>query len=78
MHVRLKTLLLLVWPLLLVVAAAYVPWSTGGLPVLPGSHTMASETAAEPYGFRPGSASPTIIGPTFATSPLLNQSRSSF
>ena len=32
MHIRLKTLLLLVSPLLLVVAAAYIQWGTVGLP----------------------------------------------
>ena len=35
MHIRLKTFLLLVSPLLLVVAAAYVQWGTVGLPALP-------------------------------------------
>ena len=51
MHVRLKTLLLLVSPLLLAVAAAYVQWGTAGLPVLPVSSSMTPETAAGPYGF---------------------------
>jgi sulfoxide reductase catalytic subunit YedY len=51
MHIRLKTLLLLVSPLLLAVAAAYVQWGTVGLPVLPVSPTMTPETAAGPYGF---------------------------
>ena len=51
MHIRLKTLLLLVSPLLLLVAAAYIQWGTVGLPALPTSPTMTPETAAEPYGF---------------------------
>ena len=51
MHIRLKTLLLLVSPLLLAVAAAYIQWGTVGLPSLPASPTMTPETAAEPYGF---------------------------
>ena len=51
MHVRVKTLLLLVSPLLLAVAAAYVQLGTAGLPVLPVSSSMTPETAAGPYGF---------------------------
>ena len=51
MHIRLKTLLLLVSPLLLVVAAAYIQWGTVGLPALSTGPTMIPETAAEPYGF---------------------------
>ena len=51
MHIRLKTLLLLVSPLLLLVAAAYIQWGTVGLPTLATSPTMTPETAAEPYGF---------------------------
>ena len=37
MHVRFKTLLLLVSPLLLLVAAAYIQWGTVGLPPVPPS-----------------------------------------
>jgi len=51
MYVRLKTFLLLVSPLLLLVAAAYLQWGTVGLPTLATSPTMTPETAAEPYGF---------------------------
>lgn len=51
MRIRLKTFLLIVSPLLLVVAAAYVQWGTVGLPTLPTSPTMTPETAAEPHGF---------------------------
>jgi DMSO/TMAO reductase YedYZ molybdopterin-dependent catalytic subunit/thiosulfate reductase cytochrome b subunit len=51
MHIKLKTLLLIVSPLLLSVAAAYVQWGTGGLPALPTTPTMTAETAMEPYGF---------------------------
>ena len=51
MHIRLKTLLLLVSPLLLLVAAAYIQWGTVGLPPVPPSPALTPETAAEPYGF---------------------------
>ena len=51
MHLRLKTFLLIVSPLLLVVATAYVQWGTVGLPTLTTGPTMIPETAAEPYGF---------------------------
>ncbi|MFI5167990.1 MAG: molybdopterin-dependent oxidoreductase [Thermoanaerobaculales bacterium] len=51
MHIRLRTLLLLVTPLLLLVAAAYVQWGTIGLPVLPASPTMTPDMATGPYGF---------------------------
>jgi sulfoxide reductase catalytic subunit YedY len=51
MHVRLKTFLLLISPLLLMVAAAYVQWGTLGLPALPAGPPITPETAAEPYGF---------------------------
>ena len=40
MHIRLKTLLLLVSPLLLAIAAAHIQWGTEGLPVLPTSPTI--------------------------------------
>lgn len=51
MQIRLKTFLLIVSPLLLVFATAYVQWGTVGLPALPTSPTMIPETAAEPFGF---------------------------
>jgi sulfoxide reductase catalytic subunit YedY len=51
MRVRLRTLLLLVSPLLLVIAAAYIQWGTVGLPALATSPTMTLETMTEPYGF---------------------------
>ena len=51
MHIRLKSLLLLVSPLLLLVAAAYIQWGTAGLPPLPAAPTLTPETAAAPYGF---------------------------
>jgi thiosulfate reductase cytochrome b subunit len=51
MHVRVKTLLLLVSPLVLVVAAAYIQWGAVGLPALPVRLAKAPETAAEPHGF---------------------------
>src|SRR5471032_3083122 len=52
MHVRPKTLLMLVSPLLLIVAAAYIQWGTAGLPTLATNSAMILETAAEPCGFR--------------------------
>ena len=51
MHIRLKTLLLLASPLLLMVAAAYIQWGTVGLPPVSSSPTLTPETAAEPFGF---------------------------
>jgi len=51
MHIRLKTLLLLVSPLLLSVAAAYIQWGTVGLPALPPNSGLTQETAVPPYGF---------------------------
>ena len=51
MQVKLKTFLLIVSPLLLVVAVAYVQWGTAGLPALPSTATMTPETASGPYGF---------------------------
>lgn len=51
MHVRFKTLLLLVSPLLLLVAAAYIQWGTVGLPPVPPSPALTPEMATEPYGF---------------------------
>jgi methionine sulfoxide reductase catalytic subunit len=51
MRIRLKTLLLLVTPLLLLVATAYIQWGTVGLSVMATSPTTIPETAAEPYGF---------------------------
>src|SRR5579863_9123178 len=51
MRIRPKTLLLLVSPLLLLVAAAYIQWGTIGLPPLPARLTMSAETVAGPYGF---------------------------
>ena len=51
MHLRLRTLLLVVSPLLLLIAAAYVQWGTVGLPALPPNPVLTPETAVEPYGF---------------------------
>ena len=51
MHIRPKTLLLLVSPLLLAFAAAYLQWGLIGLPTLPADSTLTPETAVEPYGF---------------------------
>ena len=51
MHIRLNTLLLIVSPLLLLVAAAYIQWGTVGLPPVSSGVGLAAETATEPYGF---------------------------
>ncbi len=51
MRISLKTLLLLVSPLLLMVAAAYLQWGTVGLPVLAAASALSPDTATEPYGF---------------------------
>jgi thiosulfate reductase cytochrome b subunit len=51
MHIRLKPLLLLLSPLLLLIAAAYIQWGTLGLPVLPHCPAFTPTTAAQPYGF---------------------------
>jgi DMSO/TMAO reductase YedYZ molybdopterin-dependent catalytic subunit/thiosulfate reductase cytochrome b subunit len=51
MHIRLKTLLLLVSPLLLLVAAAYIQWGTVGLPTLASIPEPTPATTVEPYGF---------------------------
>jgi sulfoxide reductase catalytic subunit YedY len=51
MHIRLKVLLLLVSPLLLLVAAAYLQWGVAGLPHLTSNPVWTSETAPGPVGF---------------------------
>ncbi len=50
MHIRLKTLLLLISPVLLLVAAAYIQWGTVGLPLI-AFPTAVPMVAAEPFGF---------------------------
>lgn len=51
MHIRLKTLVLLVSPPLLLVAVAYIQWGTVGLPTLSPIAELTPATAVEPYGF---------------------------
>jgi hypothetical protein len=51
MHVRLKTLLLLVSPLLFLVAVAYIQWGTVGFPSVSSSPPLVPQTAVKPYGF---------------------------
>jgi methionine sulfoxide reductase catalytic subunit len=51
MHIRFKTLLVLVSPLLLLIAAAYLQWGVAGLPVLPPAPVFTPETATAPFGF---------------------------
>jgi thiosulfate reductase cytochrome b subunit len=50
-HVRARTFVLLVSPLLLLVAAAYIQWGTLGLPPVPFSPALTAETAMGPHGF---------------------------
>ncbi len=51
MRIKLRTLLALISPVLLAVAAAYIQWGTLGLPALPALHHMTPQTASQPYGF---------------------------
>lgn len=51
MHIKLKTLLLLASPLLLMICAAYIQWGTLGLPTLPPAPPVDPEMATQPYGF---------------------------
>jgi DMSO/TMAO reductase YedYZ molybdopterin-dependent catalytic subunit/thiosulfate reductase cytochrome b subunit len=51
MHIRCKTLLLLVSPFLILLAAAWAQWTVAGLPLLPDNPIISVETATEPYGF---------------------------
>ncbi len=51
MHIRLKTLLLLASPPLLLVAVAYIQWGTVGLPTLVSIPEHAPATTMGPYGF---------------------------
>ena len=50
MRIRLKTLLLLVSPLILLFAAAYIQWGIVGLPALPPLLPPNSPTT-QPHGF---------------------------
>jgi DMSO/TMAO reductase YedYZ molybdopterin-dependent catalytic subunit/thiosulfate reductase cytochrome b subunit len=51
MRIKLQTLIFLVSPLLLAVAAAYIQWGTAGLPAISPSTTPTLATAVEPFGF---------------------------
>jgi DMSO/TMAO reductase YedYZ molybdopterin-dependent catalytic subunit/thiosulfate reductase cytochrome b subunit len=51
LRVRRRTLVLIVSPLLLLVAAAYIQWAIVGLPELPAIPAMMHGSSAEPYGF---------------------------
>lgn len=51
MRIRLRILLLLISPLLVMIAAAYIQWGTVGLPVLRPGRVFASAAAGEPSGF---------------------------
>jgi thiosulfate reductase cytochrome b subunit len=51
MHIRFKTLLVFVSPLLLLIAAVYIQWGAAGLPVLPPAPVFTPETATAPIGF---------------------------
>jgi sulfoxide reductase catalytic subunit YedY len=50
-RIRLRILLLLVSPLLVMIAAAYIQWGTVGLPALQPGSVFAPATAGEPSGF---------------------------
>jgi len=50
-RIGLGPLLLLVLPLVLLVAAAYVEWGTVGLPALPPGPPLIPQLAVEPHGF---------------------------
>ncbi len=51
MRIRPKVLLLLLSPVLLLVAAAYIQWGAAGLPRLTSGAALTPETAAGPVGF---------------------------
>ncbi len=51
MRIRRRTLLVLVSPFVLLLAAAYVQWAIAGLPAISVPPTLTPETATEPYGF---------------------------
>jgi thiosulfate reductase cytochrome b subunit len=51
MHIRLKTLLVLVAPLLFLISAAYIQWVIFGLPALPPIAPVTPGTAEGPTGF---------------------------
>jgi DMSO/TMAO reductase YedYZ molybdopterin-dependent catalytic subunit/thiosulfate reductase cytochrome b subunit len=51
MRISLRTLLPIVLPLLLLLAAAYIQWGVAGLPAVPVTAAATAETAVEPYGF---------------------------
>jgi methionine sulfoxide reductase catalytic subunit len=51
MHIKIRTLLLLVSPVLLLFAAAYLQWGLAGLPALPQIPELTQATAIHPYGF---------------------------
>ena len=49
MHIRLRTFLLLVSPLLLSVVVAYVQWGTVGLPALPLASEFTPKRPPKPW-----------------------------
>jgi DMSO/TMAO reductase YedYZ molybdopterin-dependent catalytic subunit/thiosulfate reductase cytochrome b subunit len=51
MRMRLRTLLAIVSPLLLLVGAAYIQWGTVGLPPVSSTPALLPEMAVRPYGF---------------------------
>jgi sulfoxide reductase catalytic subunit YedY len=53
MRISLKTLLPLLTPFVLLVAAAYIQWATVGLPVVSADSYGNSESAKAPHGFPP-------------------------
>jgi hypothetical protein len=82
MRIRFTTLLLLVAPFLLLVAAAYIQWDVVGLPALPPIPSLTPATAPQPHGFPawgrithyvnfPDSAHPQRPANTYGSSPAL-------
>ncbi len=51
MRIDRRTLVILVLPFALAIAAAYVQWAVVGLPSLPSPETFSPVTAAQPHGF---------------------------
>ena len=51
MHVRLKTLLPIIVPLVLLIAAAYLQWAIAGLPSVPSNVSPGRDPATGIHGF---------------------------
>jgi|ERR1035437_577390 hypothetical protein len=51
MHIKIRTLLFLVFPVLILFAAAFLQWGLAGLLALPQIPELTQATAIHPYGF---------------------------